>query len=717
MRPTAPRPAARPLHGTVRSLAATLGVVLTAGLTVSTSTAPAAAVPTPFAPQIVEVDTSAVGEQEILRSLGLDLTESGGADAVQVVLHTPDDLARLVGSGLDYEVTVADLVRRQYEVNQADAAYAASTTRSALPSGRTSYRTLADYETDMTALAQAYPRLVSKFTLPHRSLDGRPVTALEIGSDVTAVTSGRPVFLMMGLHHAREWPTGDLTLEFAIDLARSYGRDPRITRLLDSTRVIVVPVVNPDGFHLSRTAGDLVDLRFLNEYDPLGGSASILATPGLAYMRKNCRLVDGVDTPDGTCFAQLTSPGGFGVGVDLNRNYGALWGGPGAAGGVPSPTAERVAGPLDPTYRGAAPFSEPETQNVRWLVSSRHVTTLVSNHTFGDLILRPNGVAPTTIGPDGLPVGDAPDEAVLAALGARMAAANGYANQHGWELYDTSGTTEDWSYNATGGLGYTFEIGDEFHPPFADVVEEYTGSGATAGKGNREAFLIAAESAYAPALTSTISGTAPAGAVLRITKTFETATWEGSTTDSLNSLIRVGRDGRFRWVVNPSTRPEVQPRTYDEVAATPTTRQAFTGTATPLAAVDHPFRISTTAPVWRGTLATDAPDDLDLEVLRRTATGLERVGVSADALTGTEQVEIRDLPAGDYVLRVTNVLGLSAAYSASSETFAVTTRTTAGTRESYTLSCELGGRVMYRQQVLVERGQTLTLPRSACRRR
>jgi len=62
---------------------------------------------------------------------------------------------------------------------------------------------------------------------------------------------------------------------------------------------------------------------------------------------------------------------------------------------------------------------------------------LITNHTFSNLVLRPNGVNPTTIGPDGLPVGDAPDEAGLKRLGDRMAAQNGYVSQHGWELYDT----------------------------------------------------------------------------------------------------------------------------------------------------------------------------------------------------------------------------------------------------------------------------------------
>ena len=248
----------------------------------------------------------------------------------------------------------------------------------------------------------------------------------------------------------------------------------------------------------------------------------LLATPGNAYKRKNCRYVDGQTQPAGTCVAN-PSPGGFGLGIDLNRNYGALWGGPGTSDN-----------PADPVYRGPAPFSEPETQAIRNLISTRQVTTVITNHTFSNLVLRPVGVQPSTIAPDGNPVGFAPDECFtgadgidngMQALGERMAAQNGYSNQFGWELYDTTGTTEDYSYNATGGYGYTFEIGtDEFHPPFEQVVGEYIGDteaaqgvtpetaadltteaadecgGAhqehgTVGGGNREAFLLAFENA------------------------------------------------------------------------------------------------------------------------------------------------------------------------------------------------------------------------------
>ena len=481
--------------------AAVLVGLTTVGLT------PATATPDVFRPQLVTVDTPTREDKRLLQTLGLDLTEHAGHDYVEVVLHSPEDVTALLSAGLGYDVRIPDLLAREAENNRVNAAFAAATVHSPLPSGRDAYRTLADYDADMAALESDRPDLVKRFALPHPSLDGREIFGVEIGKDVHGPDRGLPVFVMLGVHHAREWPSGENAMEFAVDLVKNYGTDPRITDLVNRSRVIVVPVVNVDGFELSRTDGGLVDLR---EADG-GGTASILGTPGNAYKRKNCRLVDGQDTPDGTCRAgSATSPGGYGTGTDLNRNYGGYWGGPGASDLF-----------ADPTYRGAAAFSEPETQNIRELVSGRQVTTLITNHTFSNLVLRPNGAAPDLVpGSEGIPLGDPFDEAALKALGDDMAAQNGYTSQHAWELYDTTGSTEDWSYNATGGFGYTFEIGpDEFHPPFPKVIDEYLGAGPYAGKGNREAYLIALENAVDPTTHSVLTGKAPAGATLRLRKT------------------------------------------------------------------------------------------------------------------------------------------------------------------------------------------------------
>ena len=196
------------------------------------------------------------------------------------------------------------------------------------------------------------------------------------------------------------------------------------------------------------------------------------------------------------------------------------------------------------------------------------MTTLITNHTTAGLVLRAPGLAA---------IGDPVDEhRGYKALGDAMAAQNGYFSQKSFELYDTTGTTEDWSYNATGGYGFTFELycgapnyetGDcdapAFHPRYATMAKEWDGTSAQAehvgGHGNREAYYLAAESTLDETRHSIIAGTAPAGTTLRLTKDFETAAFDPSVTvdDHLESTLVVGPSGTFRWHVNPSTRPIV----------------------------------------------------------------------------------------------------------------------------------------------------------------
>ena len=691
-------------RGTALAALALLGAALTAP---SAAQGGVAVVADVFAPQLVTVDTPTRADKARLQGLGLDLTEHAGHDYVEVVLHTLADREALGAAGFTWDVRIPDLLRREAEINRLDDLFAATRLRTALPSGRDSYRSLADYNAEMKALAEANPGLVKLLTLPEPTLDGRTVLGVEIARNVDA-RDGRPTFAMFGVHHAREWPSGEHAMEFAVDLVKgARAGDPRISGLLERGRMVVVPVVNPDGFHLSFTDGQIVDLR---EVDG-GGTATILGTPGNAYKRKNCRVVDGQDTPDGTCaLFSATSPGGYLVGTDLNRNYGGLWGGPGASDLF-----------ADPTYRGEGPFSEPETRNVRELISSRQVTMMISNHTFSNLVLRPNGVNPTTIGPDGLPVGDAPDEHAMKELGARMTAQNGYANIHGWELYDTTGTTEDWSYNATGGYGYTFEIGpNEFHPPFAQVVDEYLGAGAYAGKGNREAYLVAFEEAVDRSSHALITGKAPAGATLRLRKEFSTPTWseENDFTDSLEtSMVTSGKT--FAWDVNQSTRPIVQSRLVKLLAEEPTRSETFTGTVPPTASVDHEFVVTETdQEVLQVDLDWPTPDDLDLEVYRRNADGsLTEVGGSGNFVGDKERATITAPTPGTYVLRVVNFASVTPTYTLTAALYDATEQVTAPLVEAWTLTCEKDGTVLQTVPVIVERGQQVSVDLRECTRR
>ncbi|MGH2981320.1 MAG: M14 family zinc carboxypeptidase, partial [Solirubrobacterales bacterium] len=382
------------------------------------------------------------------------------------------------------------------------------------------------------------------------------------------------------------------------------------------------------------------------------------------------------------------------------------------------------------------PFSEPETQNIRRLVSRNQVTTLITNHTYSNLVLRPPGIQS---------LGEAPDEAIYKALGDAMAAENGYASQQGWQLYDTTGTTEDWSYYATGGLGFTFEIGPtNFHPPYADVVAEYTGTApAAGGGGNREAYFIASESTADTSRHSVLSGSAPAGATLRLSKTFQTPTTAevpGQFEDTLDTTMIVPANGSFAWHINPSTRPLVADSSGREPTGDPSAPQSFSGapgaSAIPCADAesedqtcfnDHPFTVPGGAGIdnAKATVRIDwstPVSDWDMKVFRdsdgdgSSVGETDEVGVSAQGTTAFEETTFSEplLEPGEYVVRVVNFAAVEPYQG--SVSFAGPDPLVPAQEESWTLTCELGGSVRTAGQVTIDRGEAQTLDLSSCSR-
>ncbi|MFP5220382.1 MAG: M14 family metallopeptidase [Actinomycetes bacterium] len=690
-----------------------------------------------FAPQLVTVKTPTREDKARLLELGLDVTEHAGRDYIEVVLHSATERDSLRAAGFSYDVRIADMLQRELERVAIDKSYAEATDVSPLPSGRDSYRVLEDFGKEIDELVALRPDIAKRVSIG-KSVEGRDLTGIEIGQGVNNPDDGRPVFLMFGAHHAREWPSAELPMEFAHDLVKNYGTDEQITDLLNRGRAVIVPVSNPDGYDASRTSGDIADLRGSGlPYNPV----VLLGTPGNAYKRKNCRYVDGQTQPAGTCVA-VPSPGGFGPGVDLNRNYGALWGGPGTE-----------SNPASPIYRGPAPFSEPETQAIRSLISTRQVTTVITNHTFSNLILRPVGVKPSTTAPDGNPVGFAPDECFtgadgvdngMQALGERMAAQNGYSNQFGWELYDTTGTTEDYSYNATGGYGYTFEIGpNEFHPPYPQVVDEYVGTTDAAegvtpenapdlttqaadecggaaqshdevGGGNRAAFLEAFENAVDAGTHSLITGEAPAGATLKLERTGVFPLWDGSlVADTVATTMTTSSTGAFEYHANPSTRPFVQSRKAS-VLGEPKDTLSTSGQAPAFGSDDKQFEVTEQADVLSATLTHTVPsgDDtirnMDLVLLNPAGEEVARTNdfAQTSVLTWTGP-DGQGVPAGTYTLRVENTVGVVPNYTLEAKTADVLPLQTDRQFEQWTMSCILDGKTVKQVPVSVERGQSV----------
>jgi hypothetical protein len=497
-----------------------------------------------------------------LEAAGLDVTHARGRGWADVLVAGATDLAKVVASGLRYSIRIGDLTKSLRDARAADRRYATrvGAAGSALPTGRTTYRTYEEVQSELKGLVDDNPGLVRKVVFG-TSFQGREISGVEISKNVDQ-PDGRPVYFLMAVHHAREWPAMEAAMEFAHMLVQEQG-DSRIAGLLATERVVILPLVNPDGFVSTRNAFDIgdqlgqqPDVTLVESIAPFGGQ--------FAYRRKNC---------NGEIFPP-SLPCELAWGVDPNRNYGYNWGGAGSSADVTSQS-----------YHGPAPRSESEVKAVWNFVRTHEVTTLITLHNVAALVLRPPGTSGA---------GQAPDEAKLKAVGDRMGAAAGYTSQYGFELYDTSGTTEDDSYAATGGFGYTIEIGPpdgNFHMPYeTGVVAEWTGANAHSNNqgGLKEALLIAAGAAADPADHAILKGTAAAGKVLRLHKAFETKTspWCSKSVDpvltvealenlglgeicltgkqpplsigdELDARTTVPASGSYEWHIGPSTRPFV----------------------------------------------------------------------------------------------------------------------------------------------------------------
>ena len=548
--------------------------------------------------KLVRVVTADAAERERLESLGLDLADHGTARARFAILHSAADERKLKASGLSFGVRIRDLTghSRANLRREARAARAARTARrkgrmaqavSALPSGSTQYRTLANIQDELKDLAAANPSLVRLFELPRRSTEGRAIMGIEIARGVGSPTDGRPVTIQVGTHHAREWPANESTLQWGYELIKNFTRDPtynqpyspELDAVVNESRNFVIPVMNVDGFDATiESEGRNPDGSYEDPVDSGGepgrDTSGDQSEGSGAYKRKTCTDPDPV-LQALPCIARTSYHASADPtdepsdlpdrGVDPNRNYGVEWGGPGTSSDVE-----------DLTYHGPDAWSEPETQAMREFLRDLQPTVLITNHTFTGLILRPPGTSD---------FGPVPDEDLLRRLGDVMGRETDYISQYSYQLYDTTGTTDDYLYDALGAFSYTPEIGkDEFHPAYADYIPEYDGQFAEDANGNpttqklgglREAYTRAALATigFAPEgdgsrwqIDGIIRGTAPAGRTLQIEKTISYQTSNRpdddgqlngpeTITEPRRSTLQVPASGEFVWHVNPSSQP------------------------------------------------------------------------------------------------------------------------------------------------------------------
>src|SRR4051794_25120024 len=115
------------------------------------------------------------------------------------------------------------------------------------------YHNYAELIEHVNAVAAARPDIVRLFTIG-LSYEGRALCAAEV-TRTPGTTVLMPEVLVDGLHHASEYMSSEMTLNLLDVLPNNAGRDTplgkRVSRILDTRRVWIVFMVNPDGFEPS----------------------------------------------------------------------------------------------------------------------------------------------------------------------------------------------------------------------------------------------------------------------------------------------------------------------------------------------------------------------------------------------------------------------------------------------------------------------------------
>ncbi len=281
---------------------------------------------------------------------------------------------------------------------------------------RGQYHSLAQMETFLQTTASAYSNICQLTSLGKTYLN-RDIWCLEI-SDHPGVEEGELAVAFIGVHHAREWPGMEITLNLINLLTSGYASNTTIQNLVNNRRIFIVPCMNADGYYHSHDQS--VDWR------------------------KNMHY-----------FPQYSS-----TGVDLNRNYAGSCNGVGLGewGTVYQDAASHHA--PEEVYCGPGPNSELEVQAIESLFTAHNICAAISWHTYEELVLWPYGYANT----------QTPDNTYLVQVGQQIAArihkqsgGGTYTPQQSVGLYPTTGDMLDWLY------GYSYyELG---HSCFCYTIE------------------------------------------------------------------------------------------------------------------------------------------------------------------------------------------------------------------------------------------------------
>lgn len=117
-----------------------------------------------------------------------------------------------------------------------------------------SYRTYESVSAELKSLAVKYPTL-AKLEVYGTTKSGHTLYALKV-SDNVKINENEPELMITSATHGDELISVEVTMELLNELLSSYGKDPRLTKMIADHEIFFLPMVNAQGYSgRSRYAG------------------------------------------------------------------------------------------------------------------------------------------------------------------------------------------------------------------------------------------------------------------------------------------------------------------------------------------------------------------------------------------------------------------------------------------------------------------------------
>jgi murein tripeptide amidase MpaA len=327
-------------------------------------------------------------------------------------------------------------------------------------------------------LAQATPHLVQLSSIG-KSHEGRDIWLVTVTRFATGAAADKPAFWVDGNIHSIEVSASAAALYWLNHLVEQDGKDPDVTRALDTRAFYICPRLNPDGAEWALADSPKYVRSSTRRYPaPMDGFADAIEGFEPKDIDGNGRILR-IRWPDpnghwkchdsdprvmvrrdpaeaGGQYYRVIPEGRFvkpehfdgtrirvnkpEQGIDLNRNFPGEW----------RQEFEQL---------GAADFptSEPEVRAVvQFFMSHTNITGAISFHTFSGVLLRPFGTMPDTdMAPE--------DLWVYKAMGKKGQSLTGYPAIGVYEEFryhpkEVITGTFDWVYDHLGIYTWTVEI-------------------------------------------------------------------------------------------------------------------------------------------------------------------------------------------------------------------------------------------------------------------